>query len=92
MDGIDPELRDKIIETHTDMKHVRRTLQEHDDGIEELRNQHDDKIEELRNLHDERLRELERTQSKIMTYIVVIGSAITLAMNAALLAIEKIWR
>lgn len=96
MDGIDPELRDKIIETHTDMKHVRRTLQEHDDGIEELRNQHDDKIEELRNLHDERLREIEQTQSKIMTYIVIIGSAITFVMNAVIqggmYVLEKIWK
>ena len=80
-DIIDPELRDKIVETHTDMKHVRRTLQDHDDVIEEVRNQ-----------HDERIRALEQTQSRIMAYIVIIGAAITLAMNAAFDVIEKIWK
>ena len=80
-DIIDPELRDKIVETHTDMKHVRRTLQDHDDVIEEVRNQ-----------HDERIRALEQTQSRIMAYIVLIGAGITLAMNAAFDVIEEIWK
>lgn len=80
-DIIDPELRDKIVETHTDMKHVRRTLQDHDDVIEEVRNQ-----------HDERIRALEQTQSRIMAYIVLIGAGVTLAMNAAFDVIEKIWK
>ena len=81
MGEIDPDLRDKIVETHTDMKHVRRTLQEHDDGIEELRNQ-----------HDERLRCLEQNQSKIMTYIVALGSAITVIVNGVLYMVGKLWK
>lgn len=78
---IDSELRDKIIETHTDMKHVRRKIEHHDDDIEELRNQ-----------HDERLRELEQNQSKIMTYIVAIGSAITIGINGLFWLAGKIWK
>jgi len=42
--------------------------------------------------HDERLRDLESGQSKIMTYIVAIGSAITIGCNAALYLLGKIWR
>lgn len=81
MTEIDPELRDKIIETHTDMKHVRRKIEHHDDDIEELRNQ-----------HDKRLRDLEKNQSKIMTYIVVIGSGIALGMKALFALWDKIWK
>lgn len=84
-DNIDPGLRDKLIETHTDMKHVRRMIEQHGDVIEEVRNQ-----------HDERIRKLEQTQGKILTYIVVIGSVITVAMNAVMqggmYVIEKIWK
>lgn len=77
----DPELRDKIIETHTDMKHVRKNIERHDDEMEELRNQ-----------HDERIRVLEQNQSKIMTYIVALGSGITILMNGILWIAAKIWR
>jgi hypothetical protein len=81
---IDLDLRDTIIETHTDMKHVLQTLQDHDDGIEELRIQHDGKIEELRMQHEDRIRDLEQTQGKIMAYIIAVGSVITVAVNAAI--------
>jgi hypothetical protein len=92
---MDPEIRDKIVETHTDMKHVRRRLDQqdteleelrhqHDRKIEELRIQHEDKIEELRIQHEDRIRDLERTQGKIMAYIIAVGSVITVAVNAAI--------
>jgi len=42
--------------------------------------------------HDERIRELENNQGKIMTYIVAIGSTITLGLNAALYLFGKIWK
>jgi CO dehydrogenase/acetyl-CoA synthase beta subunit len=77
MCDIDPDLRDKIIETHTDMRHVRKQLE---GGKETFKD------------HDERLRELEQTQSKIMTYIIAIGSAITIAVNAAIHFIGNIWK
>ena len=84
-DIIDPDLRDKLIETHTDMKHVRWMIEQHGDVIEELRTQ-----------HDERIRKLEQTQSKILAYIIAVGSVITVAMNAAIqigvYVLEKIWR
>lgn len=77
----DPELRDKIIETHTDMKHVRKSIERHDDEMEELRNQ-----------HDERIRVLEQTQSKLMATVLVVGSGITVIMNGILWIAAKIWK
>lgn len=81
MADIDPDLRDKIVETHTDMKHVRRRLDAQDNEIEELKNQ-----------HDERLRELEKNQSRLMTYVLLIGSAITIGLNFFWEVYHKIWK
>ena len=78
---VDSDLRDKIVETHTDMKHVRRRLDQQDEELEELKCQ-----------HDERLRELERNQSKIMAYVVVIGSGIALGMKAMFALWDKLWK
>jgi len=63
---IDPELRDKIIETHTDMQHVRQELEGGKETFKE---------------HDERIRDLEQNQSKIMGIVVAIGSVITVILN-----------
>lgn len=77
MTEIDPELRDKIIETHTDMRHVRKKLEA---GAETFKE------------HDERLRGLEQNQSKIMAIVVGIGSIITLGLNGALYLFGKLWK
>lgn len=42
--------------------------------------------------HDERLRDLEQNQSKIMTYIVLIGSGIALGMKALFALWDKLWK
>ncbi len=67
---IDDDLIFKIIEMHTDMKYVRKTLEKHE---EELQEQKKD--------YNRRLNIVEQNQSKIMTYIVLIGSAITIGLN-----------
>lgn len=81
MAEIDPELRDKLIETHTDMKHVRRRLDEQDSELEDVRKE-----------HDGRLRELEKNQSRIMTYVLLLGSAITVGLNFFWEIVHKIWK
>lgn len=78
MTEIDPELRDKIIETHTDMKHVRRSIEKHDEELQEIK--HD---------CDERLRELELNSSKIAGFAIAVGAGITLALNGALWLLGK---
>ena len=77
MSDIDPELRDKIIETHTDMQNLKRMLE---DGRKTFRN------------HDARIRNLEQNQSKVMGIVVTVGSMITIAMNGLLWIAGKIWR
>ena len=75
---IDPELRDKIIQTHTDMRWVRSKLES---GSETFKD------------HDERLRKLEQNQSRAMGVVVAIGSIITLLMNLAIQIWDKIrWK
>ena len=73
--GIDPELRDKIIQTHTDMRWVRNKLES---GSETFKD------------HDKRLRKLEQYQARAMGIIIAIGSFITLLMNAAIQLWDKI--
>ena len=77
MTDIDPELRDKIIETHTDMRHVRKQLE---GGKETFQ------------AHDERLRELEQNQSRITGVVIAVGSIITLGLNGALYLFGKLWK
>ena len=72
---IDPELRDKIIQTHTDMRWVRNKLEA---GSETFRD------------HDKRLRHLEQNQSRAMGVVVAIGSFITLLVNLAIQLWDKI--
>ena len=75
---IDPELRDKIIQTHTDMRWVRNKLES---GSETFKD------------HDKRLRKLEQNQSRAMGIVIAIGSIITLLMNAAIQLWDKIkWK
>jgi len=77
MSDIDPELRDKIIETHTDMQNIKRMLE---DGRKTFRN------------HDARIRNLEQNQSKVMGIVVTVGSMITIVINGVLYLLGKIWR
>ncbi|RJS72488.1 hypothetical protein CW696_02810 [ANME-2 cluster archaeon] len=77
MSDIDPELRDKIIETHTDMQNIKRMLE---DGRETFRN------------HDARIRNLEQNQSKVMGIVVTVGSMITIVINGVLYLLGKIWK
>ena len=77
MSDIDPELRDKIIETHTDMQNLKRMLE---DGRKTFRN------------HDARIRNLEQNQSKVMGIVVTVGSMITIALNGLMWLAEKIWK
>jgi len=77
MSDIDPELRDKIIETHTDMQNLKRMLE---DGRKTFRN------------HDARIRNLEQNQSKVMGIVVTVGSMITIIMNGLLWIVNKIWK
>ena len=42
--------------------------------------------------HDLRIRELEQNQGKIMTYVIAIGSAITIGLNAVLHLVGKLWK
>ena len=79
MTDIDPELRDKIIETHTDMKHVRRAIEKHDEALQEIKQD-----------CDERLRELEQNHSKIAGMVIAVGAGVTLALNGALWLLGKI--
>lgn len=81
MTDIDPGLRDKIVEMHTDMKHVRKTIEKHDDELQELKQD-----------HDERLRELEKNQSKILSYMVVIGAGIMFGLKGLFALWDKIWK
>ena len=75
---IDPELRDKIIQTHTDMRWVRDKLES---GSETFKD------------HDKRLQKLERNQSRAMGIVIAIGSIITLLMNLAIQLYDKIkWK
>jgi len=77
MSDIDPELRDKIIETHTDMQNIKRMLE---DGRKTFRN------------HDARIRNLEQNQSKVMGIVVTVGSMITIIMNGLFWMISKVWK
>jgi len=77
MSDIDPELRDKIIETHTDMQHLKKMLEE---GRKTFRN------------HDARIRDLEQNQSKVMGIVVTVGSMITIIMNGLFWMISKVWK
>ena len=72
---IDPELRDKIIQTHTDMRWVRSKLES---GSETFKD------------HDERLRHLEQNQSRAMGIVIAIGSVITILINLAIQLWDKI--
>ena len=75
---IDPELRDKIIQTHTDMRWVRNKLES---GSETFKD------------HDKRLRKLEQYQARVMGVVIAIGSIITLLMNAVIQLYDKIkWK
>ena len=42
--------------------------------------------------HDERIRDLENNQGKLMTYVVAIGSAITVGVNAIIYLLGKLWK
>ena len=77
MSDIDPELRDKIIETHTDMQHLKKMLEE---WRKTFRN------------HDARIRDLEQNQSKVMGIVVTVGSMITIIMNGLFWMISKVWK
>ena len=77
MTEIDPELRDKIIETHTDMKHVRKQL---------------DAGKETFEAHDKRIRELEQNHSKLVGITLAVGAGITIVLNGVLWLAGKIWK
>lgn len=74
MTEIDPELRDKIVQTHTDMRWVRGKLESGEETFKD---------------HDERLRELEQNHSKIAGIVLAVGAGITLALNGALWLLGK---
>ena len=75
---VDPELRDKIIQTHTDMRWVRNKLESGSETFKE---------------HDERLRQLERDQSRAVGILVAVGSVITILINLAIQLYDKIkWK
>jgi len=42
-------------------------------------------------LHEKRLQDLERNQSKLMTYVIIIGGVITIGVNALPL-VGKLWK
>ena len=72
---IDPELRDKLIQTHTDMRWVRSKLEA---GSETFKD------------HDERLRKLEQNQSRAVGIMVAVGSVITIIVNVIIQLYDKI--
>ena len=75
---VDPELRDKIIQTHTDMRWVRSKLEA---GSETFKD------------HDERLRKLERNQSWAVGVVIAVGSIITVLINTIIQIWDKIrWK
>ena len=75
---VDPELRDKIIQTHTDMRWVRSKLEA---GSETFKD------------HDERLRKLERNQSWAVGVVIAVGSVITIIVNVIIQVYDKIkWK
>lgn len=77
MTDIDPELRDKLIQTHTDMRWVRDKLES---GAETFKD------------HDERLRDLEQNRNKIAGIVIAVGAGIALAMNGVLWLLGKVWK
>ena len=81
MTDIDPELRDKIVQTHTDMRWVREKIEKHDEELQETKRD-----------CDERLRELEQNHSKIAGMVIAVGAGITLALNGVLWLAGKIWK
>ena len=75
---VDPELRDKIIQTHTDMRWVRDKLES---GSETFKD------------HDKRLQHLEQNQSRAMGIVIAIGGIITIFMNLVIQLYDKIkWK
>lgn len=60
MTDMDSDLRDMIVETYTDMTHVRR--------------------------------QLEQSQSKFLTIVVGVGSAVALAVHGGFWLLGKIWK
>ena len=78
---IDQDLRTKIIDTYVNMTYLRKHVEDHDNELKELKEHLDEDVAKLRESHDVRLRDLERNQSKIMAYVVLIGSGITIALN-----------
>jgi len=77
MTDIDDDLKFKIIETHTDMRHVRKQLEGGKETFKE---------------HYERIRDLENTKGKIMALIVFVGGLITLVFNFVLWLAARIWK
>ena len=76
--NVDPELRDKLIQTYTDMRWVRRKLEEGS---------------ALDKDHEERLRKLEQNQSRAVGIVVAIGSLATIIANILIQIWDKIrWK
>ena len=75
---VDPELRDKIIQTHTDMRWVRNKLES---GSETFKD------------HDKRLQKLERNQSWAVGVVIAIGGTITVITNILIQLWDKLtWK